>query len=152
MLFRSKALDTQRVVRRNISALRDGMHNEQQVNQDFTSHVGERSKALDDIATRWDQKSQEEVKKMESRKVDVEQSRKECADRLKDKSEARILALEEHRLRVEEKRIDESEKQSREQRATDEYAAATKLEAALKGMFTRLALVSLKKKAGKKKR
>lgn len=147
-----KALDTQRVVRHDIAVIRDGMHNEQQVHQDFVSHINDRSKALDDVAGKWDQKSQEEIKKMEARKVDVEQSRKESAEKLKDKSEARVLALEEHRLRMEEKRIDEGEKLAREQRANEEYNAATKLEAALKGMFTRLILVALKKKAGKKKR
>ncbi|CUF77808.1 Hypothetical protein, putative [Bodo saltans] len=147
-----KALDVQRFVRKDISSLRDQMHNEQQVHQDFMSHVNERSKALDEVAAHWDHKNQVEIKKVEGRKVDVEQNRKETADKLKDKSEARILALEEHRLRVEEKRIEESEKTSRETRANDEYGAATKLEAALKGLFTRLALVSLKKKAGKKKR
>jgi len=147
-----KELDTQRFVRQDIGNVRDGVHNEQQVHSDFMAHISDRSKALDDVAAKWDQKSQDEIKKMEARKVDVEQSRKECADRLKDKSEARILAMEERRLRVEEKRIDEFEKQSKELRSNEEYNASTKLQAALKGMFTRLALVALKKKAGKKKR
>lgn len=147
-----KELDTQRFVRKDIGRVRDGMHNEQQVHQDFMAHINDRSKALDEIASKWDQKSQEEIKKMEARKVDVEISRKECADKLKDKSEARILALEERRLRVEEKRIEDGEKAAQDARSNDEYNAATKLEAALKGMFTRLILVGLKKKAGKKKR
>ena len=147
-----KALDLQRLIRRDIGGTRDGMQNEQQVHADLMNHIGERSKALDEIAVKWDQKSQEEIKKVEARKVDVEQSRKECAEKLKDKSEARVLALEERQLRVEEKRIEEEDKQMREQRANDEYQAATKLQAALKGLFTRMILTGLKKKAGKKKR
>jgi hypothetical protein len=147
-----KALDNQRVVRNAISSTRDAVQNETQVHEDFIAHIAERSRQLDEIAAKWDQKSQEEIKKMEGRKVDVEQTRKECADRLKEKSEQRLLALEAQKVRREEKRLEDDERHERSERALQEYEAATKLQAALKGLFTRQSLVSLKKKAGKKKK
>ncbi len=147
-----KALDNQRVVRNAIAATRDGVQNETQVHDDFMAHITERTKQLDEIAIKWDQKSQEEIKKMEARKVDVEQTRKECADRLKDKSEARVLALDAQKIRREEQRLEDDERNERTERSQQEYDAATKLQAALKGLFTRQSLVSLKKKAGKKKK
>ena len=150
--FQRSAMQQQRGLRSDINASRDAVQNEHQVHDLILQHIGERIKRLDDIAAKWDQKNQDEIKKMEARKVDVEQSRRECAEKLKEKSELRLQAFEQQKIRREEAALDEQEHTETLNRAQAEYAAATKLEAALKGFFTRQALISLKKKAGKKKK
>lgn len=119
----------------------------------FLDHLEQRTAAMEGLATGWERQNETVLKTLESRKMDAEQTRQHCAEKLEGCQSAHVAESELQRRREEERRAREAERVAHEQRRQSEYEAASLLEAAIKGFFTRQALLKLRKgKKGKKKK
>lgn len=132
------------------------LHHQQQLEVEhrtftvFADHLKERATAMDRLAGEWDKKNQVEIKQLETRKIDAEQTRQATAEKLKDCENDMVNQTELKEVRTEKVSKEEEEINKKEARRQAEYVAASQLESAIKAMFTRNALVKLKKKMRKK--
>ncbi|KPI84148.1 hypothetical protein ABL78_6794 [Leptomonas seymouri] len=117
----------------------------------FAEFLRQRTAATDALASEWEAKTQRELKKKEAAKIDVENSRQSCAQRLADLEQEQTIQLELRKQRDTKTKEEEEERQRIEDQRAAEYAAASVLEAALKAMMTRQTLAKLKKGSKKKK-
>ncbi|KAG8346836.1 hypothetical protein ERJ75_001355700 [Trypanosoma vivax] len=125
---------------------------EMYAHQAFKDHLLERTAAMDDLAMQWDKKNQSEVKRAEARKIDLEQMRQQCAERLQKAREDRESEQQLKQKRDTERSNEEASKIAEELRRNNIYEAVSKIQSTIRAMFTRQALTVLKKKALKKKR
>jgi hypothetical protein len=146
------SLNMQRVLREKIALLRMLVRDEAAVSTSFKGHTATRSERIDAVNADWSQKAQDAVKAMQNEKADREKAAQREADRLqttRERCEAEALSA---KARSELQRELDEEKRKREDLALARYAAATKVQAAIKAFFTRQVLIGLKKKAIKKNR
>ncbi|ORC91366.1 flagellar associated protein [Trypanosoma theileri] len=125
---------------------------ETQAHADFTDHLRERTAAMDELAGLWDRKNQGEVKRVEARKIDVEQMRQQCAERLQRATAEKETELMLKAQRDAELQQQEAQRNAEETQANLEYEAVSVIQSAIKGMFTRHALTVLKKKNRRKRK
>nr|CCC95616.1 unnamed protein product [Trypanosoma congolense IL3000] len=118
----------------------------------FKEHLLERTEAMDFLAMQWDKKNQHEVKRAEARKIDLEQMRQQCAVRLQKAREDKEVELARKLERDAEREKIEKEKQEEERRRNIAYEATSKIQSAIRAMFTRRAVAILRKKANKLRR
>lgn len=147
-----KASEDQRICNGAINGHIKATEVEQTVHKDVTEHLDAKLRALDDHNLRWNEHIEREQRALEESKHEVERRRQDYADKLKSMSEQLARAEESKASREEERQMIEQAKLDKEARAHARYCASTKLQAALKGMFTRQVLIGLKKKAAKKKK
>jgi hypothetical protein len=146
------ALDAQRQLNERLSLLRELIHNENTVNADMHAHIDTKISIIDDDTSFWTAKNQEEQRIMDTNKHNTERERVELADKLREALEKRDVEEVNKKARDEEQRRRADDRSRQEATNLSRYAAATKVQASLKGFFTRQILVVLKKKAGKKKK
>ncbi|KAH9598242.1 hypothetical protein LSM04_008323 [Trypanosoma melophagium] len=125
---------------------------EAQAHADFTAHLQERTAAMDELAGLWDRKNQGEVKRVEARKIDVEQMRQQCAERLQRATAEKETELMLKAQRDAELQQQEAQRNAEEAQANLEYEAVSVIQSAIKAMFTRQALIALKKKNRRKRK
>ncbi|CBH18050.1 hypothetical protein, conserved [Trypanosoma brucei gambiense DAL972] len=125
---------------------------EERAHAAFKEHLLERTAAMDDLAMQWDRKNQNEVKRAEARKIDLEQMRQQCAERLEKARKDKEVELEKKAERDAEKEKLEAAKVAEELRRNTVYEAVSKIQSAIRAMFTRKAVAVLRKKASKHKR
>lgn len=145
------ALDQQRILRNRLMRIRDKIQMEMQVNETTKRHVSKRIAELEALAAEQVKQDQSKLE-MENRKHNMTTKRNDVADKLQDAIQKRYAAQTNKQSHEEEQRRRAADKLDRERLRDARYDAATKLQAAIKGFFTRQALVPLKKKFGKKKK
>ncbi|KPA81458.1 putative mitochondrial hypothetical protein [Leptomonas pyrrhocoris] len=118
----------------------------------FAEFLQQRTAATDALASEWEAKTQRELKKKETAKIDVENSRQGCAQRLSDLDQEQSVQMELKKQREAKTKAEEDERQRAEDQRAAEYTAASVLEAAIKAMMTRQTLAKLKKGSKKKKK
>jgi len=118
----------------------------------FANHLKERAQVMDDKAADWDRKNQREIKKMESEKIDAEQTRQMYADRLAEFEREDVSQKELKVERDTKKHTEEEEATNLENKKSEQYTSASTIESAIKSLFTRMALVKLKKQWKKKQK
>ncbi|ESL09730.1 hypothetical protein TRSC58_02546 [Trypanosoma rangeli SC58] len=146
------AREEERVVLDKIRGFEQEEHMENRVHMDFKEHVIERTEAMDELANQWDRKNQSEIKRVEARKIDVEQMRQNCAERLEKALKDKELEMQLKQQRDDERRQEESQRTAAEAQANLEYDAVSQIQSAIRAMFTRQALAVLKKKNKKKRK
>lgn len=147
-----EALNQQRLLRERLERLKVLMADERAISQGFKHHTLERSERIDNTTAEWTQKAQDALKAMQNEKADREKAAQREADRLQTTRERCDAELLSAKSRHEQRKELEVEKRGKEDLALARYAAATKVQAAIKAFFTRQVLVGLKKKALKKNR
>eukprot|EP00758_Cryptobia_borreli_P018776 Tbor_TRINITY_DN7458_c0_g1::TRINITY_DN7458_c0_g1_i1::g.14608::m.14608 len=147
-----KANEEQRILNNIIYDTLNSDEVEIKANQDMEGHLVKKTKELDEKTQKWNEHIEREQRKLEEAKHDVERNRQDYADKLRNRSDQLVAAERNKKERDEERSMVEEAKRDKEAHAHARYCAATKLQAALKGMFTRELLVSIKKKAAKKKK
>lgn len=118
----------------------------------FAEHLKQRAAEMETLAAEWDRKNQSEIMKMEMQKLDAEQTRQQCAERLVECERDMTTQTELKQERDAAKQAEEEEAIALETRHHEEYEAASQLQSALKAMLTRQALAKLKKASKKKKK
>ncbi|KEG08987.1 flagellar associated protein [Trypanosoma grayi] len=147
-----KATDEERIVLEAMHGSEWEERVEECVHNDFKEHLIERTEAMDELAMRWDKKNQSEIKRVEARKIDVEQIRQQCAERLQKAQKDKEVEVQLKSQREEEQQREEAERTAAETQANMEYEAVSMIQSAIRGMFTRQALAVLKKKNKKKRK
>ncbi|EAN90656.1 hypothetical protein C3747_241g12 [Trypanosoma cruzi] len=146
------ARDEERVVLEQIRGLEQEEQMESRAHADFKEHLIERTEAMDELASQWEKKNQTEIKRVEARKIDVEQMRQQCAERLQKALKDKEFELQLKSQRDEERNQEEAERTAAEAQANREYDAVSQIQSAIRAMFTRQALIILKKKNRKKRK
>ncbi|EAN93372.1 hypothetical protein C3747_109g106 [Trypanosoma cruzi] len=146
------ARDEERVVLEQIRGLEQEEQMESRAHADFKEHLIERTEAMDELASQWEKKNQTEIKRVEARKIDVEQMRQQCAERLQKALKDKEFELQLKSQRDEERNQEEAERTAAEAQANLEYDAVSQIQSAIRAMFTRQALIILKKKNRKKRK
>lgn len=145
------ALDQQRILRNKLMGIRDKIQMEMQVNETEKRHVSKRIAELEALAAEQVKQDQSKLE-MENKKHMMTTKRNDVSDKLQDAIQKRYAAQTNKQSREEEQKRRGGEKADRERLRDARYDAATKLQAAIKGFFTRQQLIPLKKKFGKKKK
>ncbi|RNF08631.1 flagellar associated protein [Trypanosoma rangeli] len=146
------AREEERVVLDKIRGFEQEEHMENRVHADFKEHIIERTEAMDELANQWDRKNQSEIKRVEARKIDVEQMRQNCAERLEKALQDKEFEMQLKQQRDDERREEELQRTAAETQANLEYDAVSQIQSAIRAMFTRQALTVLKKKNKKKRK
>ncbi|CAD2212958.1 hypothetical protein AGDE_05535 [Angomonas deanei] len=130
------------------------LEEEGRTHQLFADHLRKRTEAADRLATEWEQKNARDIRQVESQKMEKEQERHVYADRLTQCQQEKEAHLAKQKEREQFTAEREEAVQLAEERRTLEYEAASQLEAAVKAMLVREALLkgAKKKKGGKKKK
>eukprot|EP00656_Telonema_subtile_P019879 TRINITY_DN21078_c0_g1_i1.p1 TRINITY_DN21078_c0_g1~~TRINITY_DN21078_c0_g1_i1.p1 ORF type:complete len:244 (-),score=65.26 TRINITY_DN21078_c0_g1_i1:29-760(-) len=136
-----KASEDQRICNSSINDHVKATEVEQLVHKDVAEHLEAKLRALDDKNMQWNEDIEREQRALEEAKHDVERRRQDYADKLKTMSERLSREEDTKAAREEERLMIEQAKADKEARAHARYCASTKLQAALKGMFTRQVLI-----------
>lgn len=147
-----EALNRQRELKEKIALLRVHIKDEQAISGSFKAHTAAKCVSADRFTEEWSEKYVAVQREMNAEKADREKTAQKESDRLQTTRERCDNEVLNARARAKEKEDLEEEKQEREASALARYAAATKVQAAIKAFFTRQVLVGLKKKALKKNR
>ena len=147
-----EAFDGQRLHKNYLVRLKDETTMEQQVSTDMQKHIEQRIKWLDEETQRRRTEIEERQRRMLADKHVATTKRDETAAKLEEYRQRRDVSAVNKQSREEIQKNKAGERSREEQRKEARYEAATKLQAALKGFFTRQALIPLKKKMGKKKK
>ncbi|KAG5490572.1 hypothetical protein JKF63_00692 [Porcisia hertigi] len=118
----------------------------------FSAYLLERTAAMDGLASEWEAKTLQELKKKEAAKIDAEGNRQACAQRLTDLEHQQEVQQELKEKREAVQKAEEDTRRRAEDQQSAEYVAASVLQAALKAMMTRQALRKLQKGSKKKKK
>lgn len=146
-----EALETERKIRKTLMYVQDKKEMELQVDDDFLKHTQFKTQNLDDMITTWTEKSQDAQRKTEGKKHQMERVRTEQAEKLKDKLDQKDVAEVNKKSREEEAKRRAEDHLKLEQMNQARFMASTKLQASIKGFFTRQLLIGLKKKMAKKR-
>ncbi|RNE99268.1 flagellar associated protein [Trypanosoma conorhini] len=146
------AREEERLVLEKIRGFEQEERMEDLAHADFKEHLIERTEAMDELANQWDRKNQSEIKRVEARKIDVEQMRQQCAERLEKALKDKELELQLKQQRDDERQQEETQKTAAETQANLVYDAVSQIQSAIRAMFTRQALTLLKKKNKKKRK
>lgn len=126
------------------------LETELRTNELFSKHLQERTAAMDILAVEWDKKNQTEIKVAEMKKIDAEQTRQQCSEHLETCERDLCTEKELKEIRDAANQKEQETAAANEARRTTEYDAASILQYSIKSMFTRQALVKLKKTAKKR--
>lgn len=146
------ALDVERQLNERLMQLRALVRNEVTATSDMKVHIDCKIEGIEDLTAQWNDKNQMQQKTMETQKHNKQQERNDLAARLHEKLGSREAEEFARKSREEEQKRRADNKAREEALANAKYAAATKLQASIKGFFTRAILTVLKKKAGKKRK
>jgi IQ domain-containing protein G len=146
------ALDVQRVLNDRLRHLDQMVHNEETVTSDMKAHIESKLHDIDDETGVWTEKNTDAQRRMDTDKHNKQQERNELAAKLSEKQGAREAEQYNQKARDSDRSHKRKLREDSENLANEKYRAATKLQASIKGFFTRTALVTLKKKFGKKKK
>lgn len=147
-----EAFDVQRLCRNDLIRQKDQTGMEQQVNQDLQKHIDAKIKFLDEETQRRRSEIEERQRKMLADKHLATTKRDETAAKLEEAKQRRIVSDENKTTRVAAQASQAKAREEEEKKKDERYRSATILQAAVKGFFTRQALIPLKKKFGKKKK
>lgn len=146
-----QAAEEDRIVTEEMVGHQQQLEIENKTYQLFAEHLKERASAMDKLSAEWEKKNQVEIKAVESRKIDAEQARQQTAEKLHEYEQDMTVQKELDKQRNEEIEAEEAGIVSGEERRQLEHISASQIESAIKAMFTRNALIKLKKKARKKR-
>lgn len=150
--FQRQAADEDRLVTEEMRHSQQQLEVENRTFNIFSEHLKERAAAMDRLGADWGKKNQTEIKAVESRKIDAEQARQQTLEKLRNDE----IEMSRHKEWQQERHIatEEEEKQLRDSEKVryTQHVAASQIESAIKAMFTRNALIKIKKNSQKKRR
>ena len=147
-----EAAEKQRVRDEALGRLGQFIQSEHVVMEDTVRHTSTKLEHLEELSKRWGEKKQKTLDDIGAKKHRAETDRASVLSQLDAEEEALEDQKEKKAMRDSEKARDNEDREARESLKLQQYNARTKLQAAIKGFFTRTALIVLKKKAGKKKK
>ncbi|CCW61205.1 unnamed protein product [Phytomonas sp. EM1] len=147
-----RAEEEQRGVTKNMKTNQKLLQVESDTHKMYVEFLHNRIQELDAMGVDWSRKNQTKLKWVEELKLDAEQTRQQCSERLRDCEAEMEVQLTLQTQREEKHQKEVAATVAEEQKRGAAYEAASKLQSAIRAMFTRLALKKLKKGGKKKKK
>jgi hypothetical protein len=145
------AANFQRELQERVNRLRAMVEDEKRLSATVKDHARERADGIRTLTDDWRARIDTAKMDIERDKANRERTAADLTGKLRDVQSGYDLATVQKRAREEDKARAEDEKRRKEGEKNAKYAAATKLQAAVKGYFTRQFLITFKKKALKRK-
>ncbi|CCW69213.1 unnamed protein product [Phytomonas sp. Hart1] len=147
-----RAEEEQREVTKSMKTNQQLLQMENDTHKMYVEFLYNRIQELDAMALDWNRKNQTKLKWIEEMKLDAEQTRQQCSERLRDCEAEMEVQLNLQAQRGEKRRKEAAATTAEEQKSEAAYEAASKLQSAIRAMFTRMTLKKLKKGGKKSKK